>query len=252
VKRHVYAVMRVPAAEAGAPPLPPGVNCLVCGDLGVAYAEAEVRALTMSVPHLEEFAAVVAELHRWHTIVPFRYGCTFDSETELSALLEEHRPAWLASLHGVEQCDEYSVHLLPSSGTSAQETGVRAVFRGPEPEESTERPGTAYLLARRAELAHAECHQRHAEDRADQVRRAVDGHYRECYIDPGPQRPCELITLVFLVPRRSSSEFLAALAGLPEATSQQLLATGPWPPYHFVDLRTGLGFPGARKTLNSV
>jgi len=221
-------------AGAGAPPLPAGVNCLVRGDLGVAYALTEVRALTMSVPRLEAFAEVVAELHRQHTVVPFRYGCTFDSEAELSALLEENRPTWLASLHNVEQCDEYSVHLLPSSETSTKEWDVGAVFRAPNREESREHPGTAYLLARRAELAHAESHHRHAQERADRVRRGLEGHYRKCYVDPGPERPRELITLVFLVLRRSSSEFLAALARLPETTSQQLLATGPWPPYHFV------------------
>ncbi len=50
-----------------------------------------------------------------------------------------------------------------------------------------------------------------------------------------------LVTLVFLVPRASSTAFLSAVEAASHPVSGHLLATGPWPPYHFTSPTLGAG-----------
>ena len=235
MKRLAYAVLLVGGTDEGVPSLPAEVKCLVSGDLGLAYALVEVGAIATTIPRLEAFASVVAALHRQRSIVPFRYGGTFASNAQIRALLQEHRPAWLAALRGVEHFDEYSVHLLPSRPPPPAETGEAEADQAPGPAESAERPGTSYLLARRAELARTGSHQKHAQEVVARVAQAVAGLYRKCHVDLESPRAGGLVTLVYLVPRRSAEAFLAALSRLSQTISHKLLTTGPWPPYHFVD-----------------
>ncbi|MGC8642535.1 MAG: GvpL/GvpF family gas vesicle protein [Isosphaeraceae bacterium] len=235
MRRLVYAVLRVPDEGPDALSTPAQVKCHISGELGVAYSETEVDALTPTVQRLKAFAEMVDKLHRRFTVVPFRYGCALDSDDQLAELLAERRPAWLAALDSVARCDEYSVHLLPSSGSAGGNSTAETDQTAPARSQTAARPGTAYLLARQAEMARAAGHQKHARDRAEKVRRALEGHYRGYHFDPDAARPGELLTLVFLVPRASKAAFLQAIDQLPEMSSEQVLTTGPWPPYNFVD-----------------
>ncbi|HMF38460.1 MAG TPA: GvpL/GvpF family gas vesicle protein, partial [Isosphaeraceae bacterium] len=121
MKRLVHAVLRVGNDEGRELVLPAGLRCLISGDLATAFREVAVAELTPTVPRLEAFAAAVAELHRNHTTIPFRFGCTVESNSHLVALLREHRSAWLSMLDRVEQCDEYSVHLPPYPESSTHQ-----------------------------------------------------------------------------------------------------------------------------------
>ena len=121
MKRLVHAVLRVGNNEGRELVLPAGLSCLVSGDLAIAFCAAAVAEFTPTVPRLEAFARTVAELHRNHTTIPFRFGCTVESDSQLVALLHNHRSAWLSMLDRVEQCDEYSVHLPPHPESSTHE-----------------------------------------------------------------------------------------------------------------------------------
>ena len=121
MKRLVHAVLRVGNNEGRELVLPAGLSCLVSGDLAIAFCAAAVAEFTPTVPRLEAFARAVADLHRTHTTIPFRFGCTVESDSQLVALLHNHRSAWLSMLDRVEQCDEYSVHLPPHPESSTHE-----------------------------------------------------------------------------------------------------------------------------------
>jgi len=121
VKRLVHAVFRVGNNEGRELVLPAGLRCLVSGDLAIAFCAVAVEELTPTVPRLEAFATTVAELHRNHTTIPFRFGCTVESDSQLVALLRDQRSAWLSMLDRVEQCDEYSVHLPPHPESSTHQ-----------------------------------------------------------------------------------------------------------------------------------
>ncbi len=233
MKRLVHAVFRAGNNEGRELVLPAGLRCLVSGDLAIAFCAVAVEALTPTVPRLETFARAVAELHRTHTTIPFRFGCTVESDSQLEALLRNHQVAWRSMLDRVEQCDEYSVHLPPHPESSSHQGQPERTSDDPQILEPTDRPGTTYLMARRNTLQRASAVRKEALVRADEVCQALEGFYR-CYEvnPPVPGRETR-VTLVFLVPRASSTAFLRAVEGASHPVTGHLLATGPWPPYHF-------------------
>ena len=117
-------------------------------------------------------------------------------EKENTALRVDNRQlrATNSALRDVEHCDEYSVHLLPSRPPPPDETGEAAAHQAPGPAESAERPGTSYLLARRAELVRAGSHQKHAQEDVARVAQAVEGLYRKCHVDLESPRAGGLVT----------------------------------------------------------
>ncbi len=204
MKRLVYAVLRAVSGDVTEPRLPAGLKAIVVGDLAVAYSEVKVGDLVATVPRLEAFAEVVAELHQEHTVIPFRFGTAFDSDSQLAALLQEHRSEWLESLDQVEQCDEYSVHMLHSCAPCRDPAKSADHGDGRATAEPAKRPGTAYLIARQTELRRAANEQQNAQERADNVRRVLTPLSRDCYVKTLAPGQGELITLVFLVPRIQS------------------------------------------------
>jgi len=233
VKRLVHAVLRVRKDEEHELVLPAGLLCLVSGDLAIAFCAVAVEALTPTVPGLEAFATAVAELHRTHTTIPFRFGCTVESDFQLEALLRNHRVAWLSMLDRVEQCDEYSVHLPPPPELSTDQGQPERTSRDAQIVEPADRPGTTYLLARRNTLQRAAAVRKEALLRAEQVCQALEGLYRSYEVNPPVPGGETRVTLVFLVPRASSTAFLSAVEAASQLATGRLLATGPWPPYHF-------------------
>ncbi len=136
-------------------------------------------------------------------------------------------------LDRVEQCDEYSVHLPPHPESSTPEGQPERTPDDPQIIEPAGRPGTNYLMARRNTLRRASAVRNLALARAEQVRQALDGLNRSYEIKPPIPGRETLVTLVFLVPRTSSTAFLSAVQAASHLVSGRLLATGPWPPYHF-------------------
>lgn len=80
MKRLVHAVLRVKNREGPDPELPAGLSSLISGDLAVAFRRLAVDAIAPTVPQLEAFAKAVAEIHRKSATIPFRFGCTVESD----------------------------------------------------------------------------------------------------------------------------------------------------------------------------
>ncbi len=200
MKRLVHAVLRVKNREGPDPELPAGLSSLISGDLAVAFRRLAVDAIAPTVPQLEAFAKAVAEIHRKSATIPFRFGCTVESDARLEALLSDHRVAWNSMLDRVEQCDEYSVHLPGPPGAPMDQDQSERISDPQQVVSSTDRPGTRYLLARRQGVHRASAVRSKALARAELLRPGLDGLHRGCEINPPISGQETLVTLVFLVP----------------------------------------------------
>ena len=232
MKRLLHAVIRIGDGEE-TPTLPSGLSCLVWDQLAVAFSIEEISSVAPSVPRLKEFARAIAELHEHHATVPFRFGCTFETDSQLVALLRDHRSAWAAALDRVAGCDEYSVHLVAESEQASTREPSQPVPELDSAGSPADKPGTRYLLARRVTMQQALMRQQQATARGDGVRLAVEGLYRGYHVKPAVPGHESAITLVFLVPRASEPAFREALKRVPAGAGQRLIVTGPWPAYHF-------------------
>lgn len=207
----LYAI----TAAAG-PPLPAALalHAVPLGDLAAICAPAEEEEREITAETLWRHEQVVEALMRDRDLLPVRFGTRLDDDAAAARSLVGRRAEFKRALERVR---------------GAVELSVRAVFldtaRGIEP---TGRTGADYLRLKRTITAAQEtvAHEVHepllALARAHALR--------------SPRPPAEALRAAYLVERDAVAGFTELVAQLDEQHPElQLLCTGPWPPYSFVE-----------------
>ncbi|GAB2596984.1 GvpL/GvpF family gas vesicle protein [Streptomyces capparidis] len=244
----LYAV--VPAA-------PPGGFAGVTGVAGEpvrVVATARLAAVVGSVPlddfgrdaltaHLEdlrwlEAAArahhrVIAAAARAGDVVPFRFASIYHDDARVLALLEERHTELADALRGVAGSTEWGVKAFVDQ-PGGERPGPRAPAAGGG------RPGTAYLLRRKAQREEQDTAHQRALDRAEEIHgalaRLARGSARHRPQDPrlAAYRGWMVLNASYLVADTRTGEFADAVAALRERFPDvRLELVGPWPPYSF-------------------
>ncbi len=202
--------------------------------------------LAPDLPRVGIYERVVLSYHRQGAVIPLRYGCFFNEESQVIQLLEEQGPRYEALLQELEGCVEMGLRVLLPPGPWAAVTpggskGCREVAGPPPPDtgSAANRPGLAYLTARKAHYARQDCWTREYRQAADRCLAQFSGLFSKCKTEaPSPRLP--LLSLYFLVPRLQVESFRQAFRHLTQTEPARLLLSGPWPPYNFVTGCPGL------------
>ncbi|HET9124462.1 MAG TPA: GvpL/GvpF family gas vesicle protein [Solirubrobacteraceae bacterium] len=160
---------------------------------------------------LRAYAGTVEALGELGTVLPARFGTRLADERAVVGMLGERREALSAMAARVRD---------------AVEMGVRMAAERREDAEAVDGsgPGHRYLRALLEE-------RRRAEHLAGRIDDAVGGLARERRVRLTP-RPGTLLLGAFLVDADAAAAFAQRIAGLGEP---DLIVSGPWPPYSFVD-----------------
>jgi hypothetical protein len=227
----VYCVLN--GRRAAARPTLGGVRAqtvwvLKCHDLCAALSDDTAAAEPGSEPkpapqvdHLLAYVKVVEAFNRVETVVPMRFGCRFRAVSEVRTWLRRNAAQLRALLQRVDGCVEMGVRALlletrpPASPARAAADGART--------------GSAYLAARRIELAPIQ----RCDRIAQRLRDALSGRFRECIAEIGGASRPPMASLNFLVERGGLHAFREAFDRIAE-TEAALMLSGPWPPYNFV------------------
>lgn len=239
-----YGILR----DRASAPLPdltetggPSLARVAAEGLAVAYSRVSPEAASPDLARLLAFARVVEELHRRQAILPLRHGCLLSSEAELEALLRRNRPAWLSALDEVEGCEEMGLRVL----LRADGGGDRSALPSPPSRPGSYPSGAAYLAARRTQLAACDALRSAGARIVGRVLQALHGLHRRCHVGGPGTTPDSLPSLAFLVPREDLERFRIAFERLRDASQERMLLTGPWPPYHFVEMGSTGAVPPA-------
>jgi len=225
VKRLAFAIAR---DRPDLPDLGDTARSIVEG-LAIIHGPAPPDALSPGLQSLQAFASTVDALHARETVLPLRFGSLHDAECELEAVLRVRFDEWRGLLDEVEGCEEMGLRVLLGN----RRTDPEPARTNPPPLTPGDKPGLAYLAARRAELAGRDALQGEAARVEGLIVGVLEGLHRRRVVEgPGPGRE-NLLSLVFLVPRDNLAAFQEATRGLFDEGLGQILPTGPWPPYHF-------------------
>jgi hypothetical protein len=208
--------------------------------LRVALSEIGLADLDPDIPRVRAYERVVLSYHRRGAVVPMRYGCAVEQESQAIQLLEEHGSHYESLLQELDGCVEMGLRvLLPSGPWALVIPGGPEVSRevaGLHPTDSpaaTDRLGLTYLTARKAHYASQDRWTTEYRQAAARCREQFTGLYVKCNTEaPSPRLP--LLSLYFLVSRPAVESFRQAFRLLTENESARLLLSGPWPPYNFV------------------
>lgn len=249
---YVYAVVRTSDWEDEDAETPVGlegrpIEVVPADDLAVAIAEVPVAGFRASddEPDLsadgwlreavQAHERVVERLCASGTTLPFRFGALCPTREDARKIVLTHARELRAELDRLD---------------AAAEWGVKGRVAEAEPEPAGEeagRPGeagggTSWMLRRREEAAaREEARELHA-----RMAKALDDslslHARESFVRAAsrPEDPAGLVfDAVYLVPHAAEDDFDAALQAVAEryaGAGLRLEVSGPWPPYHFVQL----------------
>ena len=263
MKYLIYCILQTPAGFTGraAESLPSkpeallGVGCqpvywVSQNGLGAAVSkvsssdhEETFSLTTPDIPVLLAYAKVIESLHNDPAIggvIPLRYGAFLEEESQILRILEKHSSHYEALLQEMRGCVEMGIRILIA------DCGLRiAGCSSAHPDSSiktppSSNPGLAYLNGRRALFAKEE---RFAEDNnalIERCREAFAGLFVKCQSECPSFRLSQsssrnqLISLYFLVPRRSVGTFGEVFRQICSRESARLLLSGPWPPFNFV------------------
>jgi hypothetical protein len=210
--------------------------------------------------HLEDLRWLEAAVRAHHKVIdaaagvarvlPLRFAVLYHDDSRVRSLLEEQREAWVSALEHVAGHTEWGVkaYVDPQAFLSAltdSGTGESA------------RPGTAYLLRRRAQREERETAHLRARELAQEIHDAL-AELAAQTVEHAPQdaRLAEyegwmVLNDSYLVADTRTAEFTAAVSSLQQRFPDvRLERSGPWPPYSFTgeaDPAEGRGHPGEER-----
>ena len=210
------------------------------GGLGAAVSWVESPDVTPNVARALSYGKVVEGLHADRVVLPMRYGCLFEEESQVVELLRVHGEEYAAALRGLDGYVEMGVRLLLPAGSSVRCRSAGVDIEGaaglPAPRASWQ-AGSAYLIGRAVHYAREEEAVRGLAAVMERLRGALGGLAKRIETDCGARADRGLGSLYFLVRREAVESFRQAfrrIERIERAEPARLLLSGPWAPYNFV------------------
>ncbi len=225
--------------------------------LSAAISRITYENLTPDISRIRVYEKVIESFHQDNAVrgvIPMRYGCLFEEETQVIQLLKERCKQYEAILKELEGCVEMGIRILisdfgfmmltltspfpESSICACQPLSLQAMAGGFNPYSTS--PGRAYLAARKSHYAQQERLTKKVSEVIEGCRAAFAGLFVKCktesslFLNPQTIIYNPMLALYFLVPRRSIESFREVFWHMSFKESAKLLLSGPWPPYNFV------------------
>jgi Gas vesicle synthesis protein GvpL/GvpF len=202
----------------------------------VRFGEESLRHNLEDLQWLETTArahhGVVAAVGSENLVAPLRMATIYVDESGVRTLLRERAAEFISALDRIRGRTEWGVKAFAVAGPAAQ---------AEEPDDRADRPGTSYLLRRKAAREAATTGRQQAVDAAEDLHRTLAGHAAASRRYP-PQDPRltgyreeMVLNAAYLVEEAASAEFRELVEGW-DATAVRLQLTGPWAPYSFATL----------------
>jgi hypothetical protein len=198
-----------------------GVKLMAWGSLAAAVSPCGPETVAPDASRLLAYERVISALHASGSVIPLRYGCLVEDESQIGRLLDERRVEYEGMLDRLENRAEIGLRVL-------WETRAQGDLRSPAT------PGAAYLAGIRgrhfagANLNDAE------REWADRLCARLADLYSEARREARPAPPGCVVSLYFLVPRAAVGRFRERLRRIVSEEGRRFLVSGPWPPYNFV------------------
>lgn len=233
MKQLVYGVVRAAGDWGLLPAGPQGghAELLHDGELAAACSVVPEACASPSVNDLMAYAQVIDHLHGQGPVLPMRFGCLLEHDSQVIDLLRVRHGHFLAALREVEGCDEFGLRVLVGSRAPEVHPVCTPAMAAPGGTPSGG-PGTRYLADRRTRYAEKDTQCQQAAAALERFREAFDGVFVHCEQEPTVEA-APILSLHFLVRRENHDRFYTTFRRLQQGSTDKLLLTGPWPPYHF-------------------
>jgi hypothetical protein len=197
--------------------------------LSAALSDFAEQDLAPDILQAVDYERVVEAFYRSTTVIPLRYGCRVADASEAACLLEERRDEYETLLRELAGLGEMGIHVLPRG--PRPEKGIRP----PPPATPSKMSGSAYLEARRQYFLSLDQSAQEQRRLAEELCNSLAGLYVRRKVEVPESSSGRPLSIYFLVARGSIDSFRHAARQLRARQPLEMLLSGPWPPYNFVD-----------------
>lgn len=203
------------------------------GEDGLTRNLEDLQWLEATARAHNEVISAAATMAKVSPIAPFRLVTVYASDERVKTVLDERRDELVETLDRIRGRTEWGVKVY------ADPESLRASTE-PTEQQSSGRPGTAYLLRRRTEQRDQDQARGAAEDLADRIHTRLAAMSDASLLHP-PQDPrltghsgWMVLNGSYLVADARADEFAGVVTALDEEFSaERFELTGPWAPYSF-------------------
>jgi len=217
-------------------------------DLSATASPMASRDLIPNLSQLLAYGKVIESFHRDHALIPLRFGCLLEKESQVMELLEKNSEKYKRLLQQLHGCVEIGIRFLPPGERPRLLPPIRT---DPFSRNSKENPacpdaatpsGRAYLASRKIHYDLVDRSTKKIEAVINDCREAFAGLYFQCKTETrsafAPHsifRP-SLVSLYFLISQSAVEQFRCIFKQISANQPGKILWTGPWPPYNFAML----------------
>jgi gas vesicle protein GvpL/GvpF len=188
--------------------------------LSAAVSKIEDSELTADVSGALAYEKVLGSIHRTGTVIPMRFGSTFENKSQIAGFLEENRKHYAELLTELE---------------GSTEMGVRILLQDVAPQRrSAQRSGAGYLAAQSRRYAQLDGIAAEQERISREIHRLLSGLFAKSKSEPSLVEGCRQLSLHFLISRNSVTPFRRAFRQVAPCPPAKLFLSGPWPLHNFV------------------
>jgi hypothetical protein len=214
---------------------------ITSNNLSAAVSRVDRSDLTLDTSRMFAYENIIALLHRDFTVIPMRYGCVLEEESQIIRLLESRHEAYAALLSELTGCVEFGIRALPGWDDSLMHYTEASSPHPTERERYSSSPGLDYLATRKLHHAQKEEFARQGLRVIEKIQEPFAGLYVKCKVENLTPRIgnftlfTSFLSLYFLVSRESVKAFRSRFYSISVRESPKLLLSGPWPPFNFVE-----------------
>jgi len=180
-----------------------------------------VQLSSPSVQEIIAFKRVVDAAFDGGPVIPLRFGTVVHTADQARAVMREKESIYVDLLGRLDGQVEMGI-CMRLNERAPQEDGP--------PSYRSDRPGTAYLLARQQSIARE---RERAESVAAPFREALEPLATSVAMSPRHDAE-DPVSIAFLIPRESADAFREAAGTVSPPGVDEIEVVGPWAPYSFV------------------
>ncbi|KPA16517.1 Gas vesicle protein GvpL/GvpF [Candidatus Magnetomorum sp. HK-1] len=185
--------------------------------------------------HLLEYQKVIEFFHKTNTLIPMRFGETFQSHSDILHFLKHNGKKYTSILNDISGCSEMGINVIAESLNETIKDKRQKKGNTDNDEyrikNKSELSGKNYLMNRKSYYDQTD----HAEKTILDVEKKIMNHMEGIFIKKKKEiKNNQLYAYYFLVKKDKINLFCQKFKTITNENNIKYMLTGPWPPYNFV------------------
>jgi len=201
------------------------VSIMDCGNLYAIVSPSNIQQVSQpSKNDLLAYHHVIDYFHKDHTIIPMRFGSTFEITTALSDYVAKNNESFIQVFNRISGCSEMGINVISIGPHKKDATNTKKYASGID-----------YLTKRKQHYHQID----QAIDDIRNIEKIISHEFKGMFLEMRKERKTPMTgkglwSFYFLVKKENIQRFSETFNEIRLETHNKWMLSGPWPPFNFV------------------